>query len=101
MTKVNLGTKLADKILWTFNHVNYGSIYEAYGTCSAKKINSWKEIESRARETEGYNHDLKVVARSCHFYSTMYSFTNDEGKFIVYDTAGDTKILKLENVAFC
>ena len=96
MTKVNAGTKKAEAMIWEWENCYKGnSVDEAYVSCSYKKQSSFEDIRLRACSTEGYNHDLKVTSAGSHFYSTMYSFTNDEGTFLVKDTASNTFILKL------
>lgn len=96
MTNVNLGTKQASRMVWEWNNCNKGNdVRIAYGKCSSIKQSSFDNIKSRACKTEGYNNDLKVTAAGSHFYSTMYSFTNDNGTFLVKDTASNTFILKI------
>lgn len=93
MKSINYGTKKAEQIIWTWEHVNKGSIHEAYARPSADKVNSFYKIAERAQRTEGYNHDIKVVGANSFNYSTMYSFTDDKGwTFIVYDTVSNTFI---------
>jgi len=99
MITVKAGTKAANAIIATFKDLkwsNKGSIYEAYGKPSATKVAIYESIKRRALETEGYNKDLRVTSANCYFFSTIYSYTNDEGTFIVYDTPSYTKIVKLE-----
>lgn len=66
---------------WTYNN-----IWEAYERPSIYKIRSFEEIERRARETEGYNHDLRIIGKNCMQYSTVYTFTEDGKTYIVKDT---------------
>lgn len=96
MIKVNPGTKKAEAMIYEWEHCNKGAnVNAAYHKCSKIKQLTFQDIELRACSTEGYNHDLKVTHASCYSYSTMYSFTNNEGTFIVKDTADNTFILKL------
>lgn len=96
MTKVNMGTKRAEAMIYEWENCYKGrSVNDAYRKCSRIKQLTFQDIELRACGTEGYNHDLKVTSANCNFYSTMYSFTNDEGTFLVKDTASNTFILKI------
>jgi len=98
MREIKKWTKEAESINAIFNDKkwsNKGSIYDAYGKPSAKKVSIWKAIEKRAKETAGYNDDLRVVSRNGYLFSTMYSFTVDGTTYIVYDTKSDTKMTEL------
>ena len=96
MTKVNPGTKKADAMLWTWKNCYKGNdVRTAYGKCSADKKDSFDAIRRRAIETDGYNHDLKVTGANCYSYSTMYSFTNESGTYLVKDTVSNIFILKI------
>ena len=96
MKTVNKGTKKWEEIVWKWEHCNKGGdIEKAYRTKpSAEKIRTFNDIRFRANQTEGYNHDLKVVGASCWFYSTMYSFTRESKIFLVYDTPSNTFVLE-------
>lgn len=97
MIKVNPGTKKAEAMIWEWKNCYRGrSIRDVYGKCSAVKKASFSDIELRACSTEGYNHDLKVTSANCYSYSTMYSFTNESGTYIVKDTANNIFILKID-----
>ena len=97
MTIVNLGTKKAEAMTWEWKNRNKGDdVRSVYGKCSSTKKETFDEIRRRACATEGYNHDLKVTRANCNFYSTMYSYTNGDGTFLVKDTYCDTFILKME-----
>lgn len=98
MKQIKNGTKEAQSIIAVFNDKkwsNKGSIYDAYGKPSAKKVSIWKAIEKRAKETAGYNDDLRVVSRNGYLFSTMYSYTTDGTTYIVYDTKSETKVAEL------
>jgi len=98
MREIKKWTKEAESINAIFNDKkwsNKGSIYDAYGKPSAKKVSIWKAIEKRAKETAGYNDDLRVVSRNGYLFSTMYSYTIDGKTYIVYDTKSDTKMTEL------
>lgn len=100
MKIVNPETKEAAHIIALFKDLkwsNKGSIYEAYGKPSSAKISAWESIARRALGTEGYNKDLRCTSASCYFFSTIYSYTREDGTFIVYDTPSTTKIVKLED----
>ena len=97
MIKVNKGTKKYKQLLWTWENCYKGdSVYNAYkGKISSDKLNSFEEIVKRAIETKGYNYDIKVVAASAWYYSTMYSYTENDQIFVVYDTYANTYILEI------
>lgn len=90
MIDVNPWTKKGREIMYDYERCDYGSIYDAYERPSCTKVRTYREIEDRARETPGYNYDLKVVGKSCHFYSTVYSYTDGGTTFIVKDTPSYT-----------
>lgn len=97
MKMVNRNTKEAARIIGTFNSAywNKGDINTAYKNPSAKKVRAYNDIWFRASRTKGYNHDLRITGASCHQFSTMYSYTDENGTHIVYDTASQTKIVTL------
>jgi hypothetical protein len=66
---------------WTWS-----DIYEAYESPSVYKVRSFKAIEDRARNTEGYNNDLRIIGKNCMQYSTIYTFTEGSKTYIVKDT---------------
>ncbi len=96
MKAINKSTKKYDEIVWKWEHCNKGkNLFEAYSSkVSEEKYNTFNKIEERAMTTEGYNHDLKVVAASSWYYSTMYSFTLKGITFIVYDTYNNTFVIE-------
>lgn len=99
MIKVNPGTKEARAIIATFKDMkwrNKGTIYDAYRKPSFFKVSAWEDISRRAAKTTGYNNDLRVTSANCYHFSTIYSYTNAEGTFIVFDTPSYTKVVKLE-----
>ena len=97
MTTINKGTQKHRDLVWTWENCNKGKdLYSAYsGRVSQEKYDTFNDIWFRATQTEGYNHDLKVVAASSWFYSTMYSFTRDGKTFVVYDTHVNTYIFEV------
>ena len=97
MTTINKGTKKYQQVLWTWENVNRGKdLNSAYrGRVSQEKYDTFNDIWFRATQTEGYNHDLKVVAASSWFYSTMYSFTVEAKTYVVYDTHANTFIFEI------
>ena len=94
MKTVKTGTKEAQAIINTFTSrwANKGDIWEAYGKPSATKVSIWREIEKRAKATDGYNDDLRVTGRNCYTFSTIYSYTQNDVTYIVCDTKGGTKV---------
>lgn len=97
MSKVNKGTKKAQEMIWDLMHnTNRRTIWDAYSKPSYAKVRSFEEIQGRAYNTEGYNHDLHITGANSSFYSTAYSFTTAEGQtFIVKDTASNTYITEM------
>jgi len=95
MTEVNPFTKKGRGILYDYEHCNYGDIEDAYTRPSCTKVRTYREIEQRAENTPGYNNDLKVVAKSSHFYSTIYTYTDGGTTFIVKDTPSYTYRMQL------
>ena len=100
MEIIKSGTKEAQAIISRFLDKKWSNkgatIYHAYGKPSYNKIQAWENIQHRALNTEGYNKDLRVTGATCYFFSTIYSYTTEEGTFIVQDTPGHTKVTKLE-----
>ena len=94
MRLIKTGTKEAQGIinLFTSKWSNKGDIFEAYGKPSATKISIWREIEKRAKATEGYNDDLRVCSRNGWVFSTLYSYTQNDITYIVCDTKSETKV---------
>lgn len=96
MTEIKNTTKKALGIMNDLLYRGYDDIYSAYGRPSYYKVNAWREIEERARATSGYNHDLHIVGASSHFFSTVYSYTEEDGTLcIVKDTHANTFIIKV------
>lgn len=85
---LNPFTRKAYVFLWQHENRDYGDIYDAYKEPSCYKVNSYNAIERTAEATPGYNNDLKVVGKSCHYYSTSYSYTDGGQTFIVHNTCG-------------
>lgn len=96
MIIVNKGTKIAETMLWQWRNCNRGEIEKAYSNPSDDKRSAYKDIWFRAKNTEGYNNDLKVVARNSYIFCTMYSYTDDKGTVLVKDTPSNTYCLRLE-----
>lgn len=97
VTEVKATTKKAEALRqdarqerWT-----YSDIYEAYERPSVYKVRSFNAIANRARETEGYNNDLKIIGKNCMQYSTVYTFTENGTTYIVKDTKDNTYITTL------
>lgn len=87
MTEIKNTTKKAQEIINDYNRAGYGSIFQAYGRPSSTKVNAWLEIERRATQTAGYNHDLKVCGAGSFNFSTIYSYTENGHTHIIKDTA--------------
>ena len=88
MTRLNPSTKKAAAIVseWRYNRNRHASIHDAYGRPSPRKVSTYEDIARRAAKTPGYNHDLTVTGAGSNFYSTVYSFTDEEGTHVIKDT---------------
>ena len=89
----------------------HGTIYTRYERPSQSKIRAWHSIEDDYNSNEGvhqinikgvtktlcYNHDLKIVGASSHFFSTIASFEDlDTGEiWLVKETHVNTYACKL------
>lgn len=93
--KLNRNTQKAQQILADLNYNTWcKSIYDAYDKPSRAKVITFNEIEKRALHTVGYNHDLHIVGHSCHQYSTIYSYTQDNILYVVKDTKFNTYVVE-------
>lgn len=95
MKRLNANTQQAQAIVNDYRYYvklgnGAGHIFNAYERPSKRKVNTYDEIEKRAKTTEGYNHDLTVAGHNSNFYSTVYTFTDGEGLHIVKDTYANT-----------
>lgn len=97
MTKVNASTQKGQAIIYDHQHARYTDIYQAYGKPSTRKVRSFYEIKDRAVNTPGYNHDLRISGAGSHFYSTVYSFTQEGKTHIVKDTASNVYMVTLDD----
>ena len=96
MTKVNKGTQKANDIIRDLDYrTNWTSIWSAYDRPSVTKVRTYEDIQRRAWETEGYNHDLHICGANSSFYSTVYSYTQDGKTYVVKDTHCNTYIVEL------
>lgn len=73
-TRVNMGTKMADSLIYEFNrrHFKGETLYEVYKSPSSAKIRSWENIKHTCEGLNGWN--LHIVGASCHTYSCIYAF---------------------------
>lgn len=95
-TKVNATTQKGQAIIWDYEHARYADIEDAYERPSNAKRHAFNDIWFRATQTPGYNHDLRVAGRSSHQFSTVYSFTDADGrKNIVKDTRDHVYLVTL------
>jgi len=96
MTKVKKNTKKANWIIYDLTHnTARRSIFDAYVSPSAAKINSFEAIRARALSTPGYNHDLHISGAGSHNYSTVYSYTEGGITYVVKDTKCNTFVTEL------
>lgn len=104
-TMVKMGTKKAEELIYDFNHRYYKGVtlYDVYGTCSAKKRDSWEQIRRTCEELQGWN--LHITGASCHNYSCMYAFYNEKGNVVLRKETScntyDLEMSKTEYVEVC
>ena len=98
MIRIKATTKEGGDIVSMFRspHYDKGDIFDAYERPSANKVRAYREIENRASSTNGYNYDLRVVSKNTFSFSTMYSFTDEQGTHIIYDTPSYTREVIVE-----
>lgn len=80
---INIGTKKADELIYDFNRIHYKGVtlYDAYGSFSRKKMESWEKIRRTCEELNGWN--LHITGASSHQYSCMYAFKNEDGNIVL------------------
>ena len=98
MKTINPNTNAGRCIIEIFRDSNWGypDIYKAYKTPSAEKVQAYNKILERACRTPGYNHNIRITGANTYSFSTMYSYTDETGTYIVYDTPSDTKVVKAD-----
>lgn len=84
-------SKQADYMRYDFEHTNtFNTIYSAYNNPSYAKISAYEHIKNDYKTNNGlhaiqvgreikslqYNNDVRVAAASCHFFTTIASFTD-------------------------
>ena len=103
-------SKNAQYMRYDYQHA-HGSVYSRYSRPSQAKIRSWDDIVDGYRANEGvhtvmikgvehtlqYNHDVRVVGASSHFYRTIASFEDiDTGViYLVKETHCNTYMCEL------
>lgn len=75
MMKLNKTTKKAQGFIWSYNRSDCDDIEKAYKTCSQAKIDSFRKIWFRCKNTGGRG--LRVISATCNFYTTAYQLGND------------------------
>lgn len=92
MTRINATTKKGSQIIDDLYRTSYKgySFEDVYKSASSAKWRAWHEIEYRAMNTQGYEHNLHIVGASSHFFSTIYSYVEDGMRHIIYDTHSNT-----------
>lgn len=86
-------SKAAQSMNYDFNHSSkYNSLYDFYQSPSSAKQCAWTSLKSDYSTNNGlhaiqvgrtfkslqYNYDIRVVNGSCHFFTTIASFTDTE-----------------------
>lgn len=94
-TIVKATTQKGADIIDTTRRAGRGDIYDAYERPSATKVRTYRAIEERANDTEGYNNDLRVCGAGIQQYSTIYTFTEGGKTYAVKDTSGGTYIVEM------
>lgn len=96
MREVNMMTQQGQRFLYEWQNCCKGHTIEGvYVNPSSYKRNTFNDIWFRAKNTEGYNNDLKITGSNCYIFSTMYTFTNEEGTFLVKATKSHTYIMQI------
>lgn len=90
MEELKNTTQKAQGIISDYRRTAARTIFEAYTRPSSNKIRAYYDIEKRAKETPGYNYDLKVVGAGSHFFSTVYSITENGTTYVIKDTRANT-----------
>lgn len=92
MVEIKQNTKKAAEMIDDLNRSYYRgwSFWDVYGRASDTKRRAWEQIEDRARNTPGYEHNLHITGASSHFFSTIYSYIEDGVRHIIKDTASYT-----------
>ena len=73
-TVVRYGTKAAEGLIYDMNHKYYKgtTLYECYGSVSAKKRNSWETIVAECKRLHGEK--LHITGAGSHMYSCIYAY---------------------------
>lgn len=99
-TKVNLGTKQADRMIHEFNRIHHKgvSLFDVYDRSSRDKISSWEKIRDKCRELDGWN--LHITGCSSWSYSCIYAYKNEDGNTVLRkETAENTFELTLKDAS--
>lgn len=108
----NETSKQADYMRYDFAHSTiYNTIYSAYNNPSHAKISAYERIKTDYKANDGlhaiqvgrqikslqYNNDMRVVAASCHFFTTIASFTDTitNDIYLIKETHANTYCCKL------
>lgn len=73
-TVIKYGTKAGEALICDMNKRYYKgkTLYECYGSVSAKKRNSWEEIVAECGRRHGEK--LHITGAGSHFYSCIYAY---------------------------
>ena len=96
--KINMGTKKANELIYDFTHYYHKGVtlYDVYDNYSSDKRDSWKKIKKTCDELQGWN--LHITGASCHQYSCMYAFKNENGNIVLRkETRKNTYDLEMSN----
>lgn len=96
-TTLKAGTRKADAVKYDASNYRYtyGDIYDAYENPSIYKVRSFNAIKERAKETAGYNFDLRICGKNCMQYTTIYTFTENGKTYAVKDTKDNCYITEI------
>lgn len=71
---VNQGTKKAEELIHDMFSTYYKgkTLYDCYGKCSTKKVQSWEAIKRECERLDG--EDLHITGAGSHMYSCIYAY---------------------------
>lgn len=93
-TKVNPATKQGRYMLYDFARAGYKDIFEAYENPSAYKVRVYWHCVAMTDRLNGRSG--RVSSKNSMCFSFMFSFTDDEGSYIVKVTKNHNFIMKCE-----
>lgn len=86
-------TKQAQGAYERYQNSNMYSIYEAYGKPSQAKVRAWHYCMKLKEEKNGKG--LKVIGKSCHFFSAGFTFEEDGKKMFMWITPSTDRAFEI------